>query len=126
MTAPTMPGLEEAIEAAWDRRIAANEPSFSVRLDDGLTDIGFYFTKALWDRDSACDEAECPNRAAWDQALDAVEPEAMQAAKVEAIALIKQHMVAFAVTFQREHPEAVLREVDDEPEADTSSSSDPS
>jgi len=113
MRAPTIPGLEDAIEAAWNRKLVANEPSFRLRLDDGLTGIGDYFTAALWDRNRSCDSDDgCPNREPWDRVLDDAEYETMQAAKDEAIALIKQRLAQFAERFMVEHPEAQLREVE--------------
>jgi hypothetical protein len=75
-----------------------------------MTGTAYLFTDALWERNQACDEEDCPNRAAWDRALTPAADEALTVARKEAMALIRQHMTAFAERFQAEYPEAVLRE----------------
>ena len=109
MTA-AIPGLEEAIEAAY-----RNKPSLlaspDMDLDSGLGDWCVMFEDANWER-WPCEDDDCPARPGWDIALSEQGNVLRSALAIEVETLIRQRLSEFAERFQAEHPEAVLRTVE--------------
>ena len=114
MTAPTIPGLEETIESSGNtRNVMGHAPSFE--LETALSDWFYGFLGQTWQR-WPCGDEDCPARPAWDAALDeavdSISWGVTLSIEAEVMALIEKRMTEFAERFQREHPEAHLREVE--------------
>ena len=113
MTAATIPGLSEAIDKAFTEK-HHNFQSTDIAIEEAIDMWWWDFQRVYWRRWD-CDGDSCPGTPAWDLAMSDTGEDTRREAVAEVLALIRQRMTEFAVTFQREHPEAVLREVAETP-----------
>ena len=109
MATRTIPGLEEAIEAAWATRHRKHAPAVRLVIDEAVNEATYRFVGFGLGPNQSCDDAECPNRPAWDVELDIANGRFATALGKDVERLIRRRLAAFAQSFQAEHPEAVLR-----------------